>query len=144
MTRISASCPRSPERGFTLLELLLVLALAATAATLVLPSTFTALRAADERQHVAQVEAMLTRLPHESAIHREPRQWTATALMARLPDRSAPWQLRLDAPLHFDARGLTAGGRVQLWQGERVAQRWILRAGDGKPQRMEPGEADAR
>lgn len=144
MTRILASSRPSPERGFTLLELLLVLALAATAATLTVPSAFTAMRAARDRTVVAEVEALLLRLPNEAAMRREPRQWREPALMARLPELSPDWQLRLDRPFELDARGMSDGGQVQLWQGERLAQAWRLRAGDGRPQRLAPGEVDGR
>ncbi|MBN8505280.1 MAG: prepilin-type N-terminal cleavage/methylation domain-containing protein [Burkholderiales bacterium] len=143
MTRTWASCLPSPERGFTLLELLLVLVLAATAATLVLPSAFSALRAAEERKLLVEVESLLTRLPTEAAMRREPSQWQALALMARVPDWPSSWQLRLESPLAMDARGMSGGGRVQLWHGERLAQEWELRAGDGRPLRVKPSETDA-
>ncbi len=144
MTRILAFSRPSPERGFTLLELLLVLALAATAATLTLPSVFSAMRAADDRRVVAEVEALLLRLPNEAAVLRQPSQWRAPALMARLPEFSPAWQLRLERPLELDARGMSEGGFVQLWHGDRLAQAWRLRAGDGRPQRVPSGEVNGR
>lgn len=143
MPRTSDCCRRGPERrrGFTLLELLLVLTLAALATALVAPNIAERLRQSEERALVERVEDWLAGLPSRARQTQQAASWSVEQLRASLA-LDAQTQLRLPEPLLYDARGLAAGGTVSLHKGERTLASWRIERHLGRVQRISEG-ADA-
>ena len=104
---------RVGRRGFTLLEILVVLAIVALAAGLVAPIAVQGLRAAEERGVRADVQALLEALPVRAFRDARPLVLDGPGLarLAALPDG---WRLQVDAPLRYDASGIADGGQVAL------------------------------
>lgn len=122
---------RPPARGFTLLELLVVLALAALLTALVVPAAVRGLDAARERGVAADLTALLAGLPVRAFKDGESVQFDAKALTALLPELPAGWSLQLSAPLRYSASGVAEGGEVVLKAPGRPTLRWRVVAGTG-------------
>jgi len=144
MPRTSVCCRRGPDRrrGFTLLELLLVLTLAALATALVAPNIAQRLRQSEERSLIERVEDLLAGLPSRARQAQQASSWSVEQLSAPLALDPEP-QLRLSGPLQYDARGLAAGGTVLLQKGERTLASWRIERHVGHVKRLD-GAADAR
>lgn len=137
MPRISASCRPSPEgRGFSLLELLVVMALLALVSGMVLPTIGRQLDASRRRGVDAQLHEVLNALPLRARAAQEPQTWGPAELRAELEDAPADTQLRLSEPLRYDARGLATGGRVELLLDGKVVQQWAVQANSGLAERQ--------
>lgn len=118
-----------PHRGFTLLELLLVLALVGLLTALVAPRLATWVDGARSR---AALDAIRTRLEAERslAFHEgRPREVNAANAGRELP---AGWRLELARPLIWEANGMARGGRLRLWNGREMLADWVVEpvAGD--------------
>lgn len=105
---------RASRRGFTLLEILVVLAIVALATGLVAPIAVQGLRAAEERGVRADMQALLEALPVRAFREARPLVLDGQGLarLAVLPDG---WRLQVDAPLRYDASGIADGGQVRLY-----------------------------
>jgi prepilin-type N-terminal cleavage/methylation domain-containing protein len=110
------------QRGFTLLELLVVLALVALVAGLVAPVASNAMVAARERAVLAELNALLEGLPVRSFRAGTAQSYSGEALRQLLPDMPAGWSVDLVAPLRYSDSGVASGGVVRLLAPGRPAQ----------------------
>lgn len=123
-------------RGFTLLELLVVLALMALVTGLVAPLGARWLEQARERGLRDELQALLTALPLEAQAQAQARDWTAISLAERLQssDQVLPpgWQLRVPLPLRYGANGVAGGGSLSLHAPDGRAWQWRIEAPTGR------------
>lgn len=126
MQPTSASCRRADaraRRGFTLLELLLVMALVALLTGLVAPRMWQWVQSARLRAGTDSARASLEALPRQA--FGEARRISVDAKSAALP-LPAGWRLELSAPLVYEANGMTMGGRVRLEAEHQTVADWIV------------------
>lgn len=133
MRPTSASCRRAEgarprRRGFTLLELLLVLTLAALLTGLVAPKMWQWVRGAQQRADIDRVRARLEGLPRQAFGDARRIEVGAEGPLP-LPEG---WQAQTAAPLVFEANGMTAGGRLRLLAGKAVVADWVVAAPAGE------------
>lgn len=122
MRATSVCCPRSLERrigsrcgsGFTLLELLVVLALLATLSALVAPPLWRAADAARARGWQQDLVAAVAALPLRAFASGQALDMRAADLRALLPSLPADWSIELDAPLRYAPNGVAQGGVLRL------------------------------
>ncbi len=125
MRPTSASCRCAEARaagGFTLLELLLVLALVALLTGLVAPRMWQWVESARLRAGVDGARAEL---------EAQPMRAFASAKRVKLgAEQPLPlpsgWRLELAAPLVYEANGMTAGSRVRIRAGNAVLADWLV------------------
>lgn len=113
-----------PRRGFTLLEVLVVLALLGLAAGVAVPRAMQAMEAASERGWRNDVLARIESLPVQAFLSGEPLSLDAKTLLRQLPPPSADVELTLPQPLRYTAQGLAEGGELRLTFGARPTERW--------------------
>jgi prepilin-type N-terminal cleavage/methylation domain-containing protein len=133
---MSASCPRSRTpapraRGFTLLELLIVLALISMVAAMVAPRlqrTYDAVaRSGNRAEAVRQVERLpLIARDRGRAIVVPADDPAALATLLSLPEG---WQARAVGPIRIEANGLCHAAKIRM-QGDGAAEVWELSAPD--------------
>jgi len=104
----------SQWRGFTLLELLVVLVLVALAASLTAPAAGRWLLAARERAWQDELRAQLQSQPLRAFHEGRARHLDAPALRALVPDMPAEVALELSAPLNYGPSGAAGGGELRL------------------------------
>jgi prepilin-type N-terminal cleavage/methylation domain-containing protein len=130
MPRISGFCLLSPEarlrRGFSLLELLVVLMLVALTTGLVLPSFLTRITASRESAVAHDLVARLEGLPVQAFQRAESMVVDADQLRRMMPDLPADWQLHVEPALHYAAVGLSSGGTVRLTAPGRKTLVWRI------------------
>lgn len=127
MRPTSASCRRAEARiagGFTLLELLLVLALVALLTGLVAPRMWQWVESARVRAGVDGARAELEALPMR-AFAGAKRVDVSAGQPLPLPLPSG-WRIELAAPLVYEANGMTAGSRVRIRDGGAVLADWLV------------------
>ena len=110
-------------RGFTLLELLVVLTLIGLSIGLVAPSMVRWLGAAQERGWRADLQARIEALPVKAFIGGEPLALDGPELLRDLPGLPADVMLKLEAPLRYSELGVALGGVLEIQQGRR-SDRW--------------------
>jgi general secretion pathway protein G len=139
MQPISASCRRADAgaaRGFTLLELLLVLALVALLTGLVAPRMWQWVQGARVRAGIDSVRAELEAMPR--------RAFAGAKRISVTPDGPLPlpesWRLELSIPLIYEANGMTSGGRLRINSGSLVLADWIIEAPAGAVRSVEPAD----
>lgn len=111
------------RRGFTLLELLLVMALAALLTGLVAPRMWQWVEGARLRAGVDAARASLEALPRQAFGEARRVSVGAGGASLRLPEG---WRLELSAPLVYEANGMTTGGRVRLEADRKTVADWIV------------------
>jgi prepilin-type N-terminal cleavage/methylation domain-containing protein len=120
MPKTSASSPRSLDkqqggpRGFTLLELLVVMALVALVAGLVAPVASNALLASRERATLSDLHALLEGLPVRSLRAGTAQSYSGETLRQLLTDMPQGWVLDAPIPLIYSDSGVASGGTVRL------------------------------
>ncbi|WP_422012257.1 prepilin-type N-terminal cleavage/methylation domain-containing protein [Roseateles sp.] len=123
--------------GFTLLELLIVLAVVAMATAVVVPIAGRWLTAAQERAWRGDLKVRLLELPVMAFARGRPIELDADALRAFLPSFPAELELHLSAPLHYGATGVASGGIVEVYRPRerRPIARWQVEpvSGDVTP-----------
>lgn len=133
MTTLKHVSLAAVTRGFTLLELLVVLSIVAMTAGLILPSTSRWLAAAQERGWRQEVRAELAGLPMRAFRQGEPLELDAPALRDLLKDQlPAGAVLEVSAPLRYSASGVAAGATVRLRTADGRAQAWVIAAPTGE------------
>jgi general secretion pathway protein G len=131
-----SGAPRG-ARGFTLLELLVVLTLIGLAIGLVAPSMVGWLGAAQERGWRADLRARIESLPVRAFIGGEPLALDGPALLRDLPGLPADVTLELDSPLRYSELGVALGGALEIQQGRR-RDRWRVAPVTGDVIPVEP------
>lgn len=117
---------RAACAGFTLFELLVVLALLGLVAGMTLPAGVRALEAARERAVEREVRLVLAGLPLEAFRSGLPLEVPASALRQRLTAWPQGWLLELDQPLAYSAEGVARGGQVRLQTPQGRLQTWVV------------------
>lgn len=131
----SASCPRSdvrpaarPAAGFTLLELLIVLALIAMAAAVVAPRlqrTYDAIAGSGERAEVVRQLQRLPLLARDAGAAIEIPVQGGAARLAGLLALPEGWSVSPLSPLRVEASGVCHAARLRV-RGRDVAEIWTL------------------
>jgi len=135
MTPMSAICRRAEPAGYTLVELLMVMALLGLVAGLVVPrlgNWYASVQAAYQRDEVLRQLASLGYLAYRA--NREwvlnewplPNEKEAANPAAEAPPLVLPagWRLRAERPLHYYRSGVCGGGVVTL---ETPDETWRLK-----------------
>ncbi len=139
MRATSARCLRSPEglprKGFTLLELLVVMALMALAAGLVIPAVLRGLTAAQERAVASDMAALLDSLPVRAFQRGSDLIVDDRMLGQWLPDLPAGWQLVVPQALRYSPAGVATGGLVRVVAPGRPPMEWVVGAINGQAER---------
>lgn len=136
MRPTSASCPRADARrarrrrgdGFTLLELLVVLALVALLTALVAPAAWRWVDSARERAGADVARAALEALPRQAFAAARRIELTPAGPLP-LPEG---WRLDSAAPLVYETSGMTEGGRLRLSAAGRIVADWVVEAPAGQ------------
>ncbi|WP_282276973.1 prepilin-type N-terminal cleavage/methylation domain-containing protein [Stenotrophomonas sp. PS02297] len=148
MTPTSATCPTSKpplrhtsRNGFTLLELVVVLALLALATALVAPSGF---RMIASWRRTTEVDASLqaiTALSSTAAQDGRARTLEAGPVAAgSLPGLPESWQVELDAPLAVQANGACGDSRGRVRGPDGYEQPFKVSAPFCRTQRADAGQ----
>ena len=109
--------------GFTLLELLVVLALMALATGIAAPRAVAWLDAAQERGWRDDLRAYLEALPVRSFLAGEPRTLQARDLLNAVPGAPTSVEIHLPQPLNYNAQGVASGGIIEIRRGE-IKETW--------------------
>lgn len=100
--------------GFTLLELLVVLALMALATGIAAPRAVAWLDAARERGWRDDLRAYLEALPVRSFLAGEGRKLEAGDVLKAVPGAPAGVEIHLPEALNYNAQGVASGGTVEF------------------------------
>lgn len=117
------------QRGFTLLELLVVLALMGLAAAVAAPRVLTWAESAQQRALLGSVRTHLQEQPSAAFFAGRTQVLTPRPEGWDLPPG---WQLYSPQPIVYEANGMTAGGLLELRTGEQVLARWRIEAPAGQ------------
>lgn len=146
MPRTSASCLQRAEAradGFTLVELLVVLALVAALSALVAPRLGPDPDGAAQRTQLSELERQLQRLPQRAVDAGEPLAFDAERLRALLPSLPAAWRLQVEPALRYGSSGFASGGEVRLLQaGRGTIAHWRIEAVTGVVHTAAAGQPD--
>lgn len=110
----------------------MVLALVALLMGVAAPRLMTWVEGARLRTALSEMRATLESLPTQAFFAGEARlveQGSQTADLLKLP---TGWRLDLPTPLRYEANGMTAGGRLRLWEGDTLRADWRVTAPTGK------------
>lgn len=121
-------------RGFTLLELLVVLVLLGLITGLVAPLAANGLQAARERAVAAELAALMEALPVRAFGAAVEQTYDSQALGRLLGDLPAGWELQVDPPLNYSPSGVASGGSVSLLTPGRSPTRWRVQPVSGEVQ----------
>lgn len=125
-------------RGFTLLELLVVLVLLGLITGLVAPLAANGLQAARERAVSAELAALMDGLPVRAFGAAAAQTYDAQALVQLLGDLPVGWEIQVDPPLNYSASGVASGGDVSLLAPGRSPLRWRVQPVSGEVQLLGP------
>lgn len=122
--------PSSRQSGFTLLELLVVMALIGLLSGIVAPRLWQWVDGAQHRAALDTIQSTLQNLPSQTFFAGQGR----TIVSAQDAGLSLPegWRLELANPLYYEANGMTSGGRVTLWSGKQLLATWQILAPSGR------------
>jgi prepilin-type N-terminal cleavage/methylation domain-containing protein len=144
MPKTSAYCRLSPRGrrsrgGFTLLELLVVLALVALVTGIVTPAIIRGLASARERGVASDVQALLEGLPVRAFQLGDGLELDAAALRQLLVDLPDGWRLDVTPALRYGPTGVASGGTVRLLAPDREPLTWRVAPVSGEVARMARG-----
>ncbi len=125
-------------RGFTLLELLIVLALTAVMVALVAPrlaGTVEAIQISGDRAEVARQVATL---PVKARLSGEAVRLDAKASLSNYLQLPEGWVVTLETPLSISALGVCDAADI-LVTGPRGGERWVMLAPDCRVRESEHG-----
>lgn len=127
---------RVAHRGFTLLELLLVLTLVVLAAGVVAPQLLRWSDGARERAGLAALRTALADLPGQAFFMTRPITVDAQGRLSGAREATLPlptdWQLVLPQPLRYEPNGMTRGGVLDIIVPGRAPVRWEVVAPTGQ------------
>jgi prepilin-type N-terminal cleavage/methylation domain-containing protein len=126
------------SRGFTLLELLVVLAVVALLASVVVPASMRAWEAARDRALEREVRLVLSGLPLEAFRAGTELELQASGLQSRFTDWPPGWSLELEAPLAYSAEGVARGGGLKVRNPQGRIQVWTVEPYTGLPRLAAP------
>lgn len=119
------------SRGFTLLEMLVVLALMALATGIVLPRMAGWLDSVQERGWRADLKAYVEAMPVRAFLSGEEKRLDAAAILAAVPGGPPGLELKLSEPLTYGPSGAASGGRMQFTRGG-VREVWQVEPFSGR------------
>ena len=121
------------HQGFTLLELLVVMALLGLATSMAAPRVLAWAEAAQQRADLDVLRARLTALPTQSFFAGKTRLLMDEATTWPLPQG---WRIYTPQPVVYEASGMTRGGTVQVLccgpAGQRMVAQWRVQAPAGQ------------
>lgn len=124
---------RRAGRGFTLLELLVVLAIVGLSAGIMVPALSRAVDAAQERAWTQELGAALAALPLKAFHGGQPLQLDAGAVRALLPDQLPPGaEITLLEPLRYSAMGMARGGLLRVRTSQGRVYEWRIEPVSGR------------
>lgn len=118
-------------RGFTLLEMLVVLALVALATGIVLPRMAGWMDSVQERGWRVDLRAYLTGLPVRAFLAGDAMTIDAARLAEAVPGAPQGVNVRLREPLAYSAAGVASGGQLELLRGG-VREVWVIEPISGR------------
>lgn len=121
-------------RGFTLLEILVVLVVVSLTVGLVAPSGARWLAAARERAWQQDLRAQLTDQPLRAFREGRPLQLDAQALRSLVPDMPADVVIELSAPLRYGPTGAASPAEIRLRRPGAPVMAWRVLAVTGDVQ----------
>lgn len=108
--------------GFTLIELLLVMVLIALMAGIAAPRFSAWMEGVQTRGTLTELTTWLEAQPTEAFL-----AGNGHTLEARdAPPLPAHWRLEMDPAPSYEANGMAAGGRVLVWDGNRLLADWEI------------------
>ena len=119
--------------GFTLLELIVVLALMAVAAGLVAPNVVAWLDKAREGAWRTDLRAALRALPVTAYQRGEALVVDVDTLVARVPSLPRDLRIELAQPLRYGPTGIASAGNLRLRRPGLPEERWEIQALTGEP-----------
>lgn len=128
--RISATCRPTDQSGFTLLEMLVVLAIAGMLAGVTLPN----LAKMAERAHLStQRQSILSgieNLGYRAYSNGKPYSLTALDSTSDTPPFVIPegWRLKAERPITFAVNGVCSGGVIVLSGPDQASEQLLLKA----------------
>lgn len=133
--------PRRPGQGFTLLELLVVLALVAMVSSVVVPRAWQAINGARERAVLDELRGRLDGLAARAFLAGRAIPVAADSGTWGIPEG---WRLEVTpAGLRFEANGMTFGGRVRVWADDHLVADWLIDRGAGELRNADRSQARA-
>lgn len=117
--------------GFTLLEMLVVLALMALAMGMVLPRMTAWMASVQERGWRADLRAYIAALPVRAFLLGDEMTVDAARLVDAVPGAPADVNIRLREPLTYSAVGVASGGQVELMR-DGVREVWVIEPISGR------------
>lgn len=119
------------DRGFTLLEMLVVMALMALATGIVLPRAAGWLDSVQQRGWRADLRAYVEAMPVRAFLSGEEIRLDAPAILAAVPGGPAGLELHLPEPLTYSPMGAAGGGRMELRRAG-VREVWTIEPVSGR------------
>ncbi len=132
---------RTAWRGFTLLELLMVLALVALVTGLVAPRALAWLEGARERAELDRLHSRLAVQPLLAFHAGQARVFAGPPADWPVP---AGWRLEFAGPLRWEANGMSAPGRVRVWSGPDLLADWVVVTPGGELRAAAPADGPFR
>lgn len=123
---------RGAARGFTLVELVVVLALAAMATGLVAPAVLRSAEAARERGARTDIRALLEGMPVRAYQGGAALEMDAAELRRLVHELPEAWRLEVDQPLLYAPSGVASGGAVRLLIPGREPSVWKIAVVSGR------------